>query len=121
MNPTVPGLDPAALAALAALGTPVLWLMAVAFFAPPAIAIIQQSGWSARVQSLVAFLFYVVVAAVWIWLNGLFSVVGWIAAVLIVFIVAGTAYREAWKKLGVTGAIQAATDVRKDSEPEHRA
>ncbi|BCW61832.1 hypothetical protein [Arthrobacter sp. StoSoilB22] len=121
MTPTVPGLDPAALKALAELGTPILWLMAVAFFAPPVIAVIQQTRWSARKQSIVAFLFYVAVAGVWVWLNGLFSVVGWIAAVLLVFIVAGTAYREAWKKLGVTGAIQSATDVDKTDGPDHRA
>ena len=121
MTPLVPGFDPAALEALAKLGTPVLWLMAVAFFAPPVIAVIQQTRWSARKQSIVAFLFYLVVAGVWVWLNGLFSVVGWVAATLLVFIVAGTAYREAWKKFGVTGAIQSATDVQKNDEPAHRA
>lgn len=105
------GLDPVALEALAKLGAPVLWLMAVAFFAPPVIAVIQQSRWSARVQSLVAFAFYVAVAGVWVYLTGLFNVVSFVVGILIVFITAATAYREVWKKTGITGAIQSVTDV----------
>lgn len=104
-------LDPVAVAALAQLGAPALWLLVVAFVSPPVISIIQQSRWSARVQSLVALLFYIAVAGIWAYLNGLFNAVGWIVATLVVFITAGTAYREAWKKLGVTGAIQSATDL----------
>lgn len=99
-------LDGAALQALAALGAPALWLLAVGFFAPPVIAIIQQARWSARTQSLVAFAFYVAVAAVTAWLNGIFTAYGLAVSILVVFVTAATAYRELWKKTGVAPAIE---------------
>jgi hypothetical protein len=102
-------MDTASVAALAALGPVALWLMAVGFFSPPVIAIIQQSRWSARRQSIVAFLFYLVVAAVTAWLNGIFTAVGLVTAVLVVFVIASTAYKALWKPTGVAPAIEQAT------------
>lgn len=102
-------LTPEALAALVALGPVALWLLAVGFFSPLAIAVIQQSGWSPRRQSIVAFLFYVAVAAVTAWLSGIFNTAGIIIAILVIFVTAGNSYKLLWKPTGVAPAIQSAT------------
>lgn len=94
---------------LSGLGELALWSMLVGFFSPLVIAIIQQSRWSARVQSVVAFAFYVLVGAVTAWLSGIFNTVSLLTAVLLVFVTAANSYRELWKKTGVTGKIEAAT------------
>lgn len=104
-------LTPETLAALAGLGPVALWLLAVGFFSPLVIAVIQQSRWPARTQSVVAFVFYVAVAAVTAWLNGIFNTVGLVTAVLVVFITASTSYKNLWKPTGVAPAIEAATPI----------
>ncbi|WNN95980.1 membrane protein [Arthrobacter phage Hirko] len=114
-------MDTATVTALAALGPVALWLMAVGFFSPLVIAVIQQSRWSARRQSVVAFLFYVVVAAVTAWLNGIFTTVGIVTAVLVVFVIASTAYKALWKPAGVAPAIESATSPVPAADGKHEA
>ncbi|WGM21876.1 hypothetical protein QEH68_06795 [Paenarthrobacter sp. OM7] len=113
-------LDPAAIQALAALGPVVLWLMAVGFFSPPVISVIQQTRWSARRQSIVAFLFYVVVATVTAYLMGIFTNVGIVVSILVIFITAGNSYKLLWKPTGVAPAIEAATPIG-DKQGKHEA
>jgi hypothetical protein len=113
-------LTPDTLAALAALGPVALWLLAVGFFSPLVIAVIQQTRWSARRQSLVAFAFYVVVAAVTAWLQGIFTGFGLVTAFLVIFVTAATAYRNLWKPTGVAPAIEAATPIA-DKQGRHEA
>lgn len=114
-------MDTATIAALAALGPVALWLMAVGFFSPLVISVIQQSRWSARRQSVVAFVFYVIVAAVTAWLNGIFTTVGIVTAVLVVFVIASTAYRALWKPVGVAPAIEAVTSPVPAADGKHEA
>jgi hypothetical protein len=104
-------LNPDTLAALAALGPVALWLLAIGFFSPLVIAVIQQTRWSARQQSVVAFVFYVVVAAVTAWLQGIFTAFGLVTAFLVVFVTAATAYRNLWKPTGIAPAIENATPI----------
>jgi hypothetical protein len=104
-------LDPKVIQALAALGPVALWLMAVGFFSPLVIAVIQQSRWSPRRQAIVAFLFYVAVATVTAYLMGIFNTAGIIVAVLVIFITAGNSYKLLWKPTGVAPAIQSATPI----------
>ena len=113
-------LDPKTLEALAALGPVALWLMAVGFFSPLVIAVIQQTRWSVRRQSIVAFCFYVVVAAVTAWLAGIFTTAGVIVAILVIFVTAGNSYKLLWKPTGVAPAIQAATPIG-DKQGKHEA
>jgi hypothetical protein len=113
-------LSPEALAALLALGPAALWLMVVSFVLPPAISVIQQSRWSPRVQSIVAFGVYLVVAAVWALLNGIFTATTFVAAVLVVFVIAGNSYKLLWKPTGVAPAIEAATPIA-DTQGKHEA
>lgn len=103
------------------LGTPALWALAVGFFSPPVISIIQQSRWSPRAQSLVAFGFYVVVAAVTAWFAGLFSIGDISRLALLIFLAAGTSYKTLWKPTGVSPAIENATSPTPEVAPKHAA
>lgn len=96
-----------------------LWALAVGFFSPPVISTIQQSRWSARVQSLVAFGFYLVVAAVTAYVAGLFNAGDIFRLALLVFLAAGTSYKTLWKPTGISPAIEAVTSP--NNVPEHRA
>ncbi|QIN94358.1 hypothetical protein SEA_ABBA_29 [Arthrobacter phage Abba] len=110
---------------LSGLGELALWSMLVGFFSPPVIAVIQQSKWSARVQSIVAFVFYLVVGAITALLSSVFNTASLVTAVLVIFVTAANSYRELWKKTGVTGKIESATSpgaatlVDYEPEPDH--
>lgn len=102
------------------LDTPALWALAVGFFSPPVISTIQQSRWSRRTQSLVAFGFYLVVAAVTAYVLGLFAIGDIFRLALLIFLAAGTSYKTLWKPTGISPAIEAVTSP-KNNTPEHRA
>ena len=97
------------LIALAAQSPVALWLIAVGIFSPLAISTIQQSRFSERTQSIIAFGFYVLVAAVTCLLNGVFTASSLFVAILVVFITGSAAYKNLWKPTGVAPAIEAAT------------
>ncbi|QWY81935.1 membrane protein [Arthrobacter phage Sicarius2] len=103
---------------LTGLGELALWSMLVGFFSPPVIAVIQQSRWSARAQSIVAFVFYLIVGAVTALLSGVFTTASLVTAVLVIFVTAANSYRELWKKTGVTGKIETATSGNRDGRHE---
>jgi hypothetical protein len=93
----------------AALDNAALWALAVGFFSPPAIALIQQTRWSPRRQALVAFAFYLVVAAGTAWVSGLFNVADYARLALLIFVSGATSYTALWKPTGVAPAIAQAT------------
>jgi hypothetical protein len=111
-------LTPEALVALVALGPAALWLMVVSFVLPPVISVIQQTRWSARVQSVVAFVVYLIVAAVWALLNGIFTAASFVVAALVVFVIAGNSYKLLWKPTGIASAIEAATPLADKFVPD---
>ena len=103
------------------LDNPALWALAVGFFSPPVISVIQQSPWSQRRKSLVAFSFYLVVAAVTAYVLGLFAIGDFFRLALLIFLAAGTSYKTLWKPTGVSPAIEAATSPRAATDGKHEA
>lgn len=103
------------------LSNPALWALAVGFFSPPVISVIQQSKWSARRQSLVAFAFYLVVAAVTAFVAGLFTTGDIVRLALLIFLAAGTSYKTLWKPTGISPAIEAVTSPGTADVPKHSA
>lgn len=101
------------------LGTPALWALAAGFFSPPVISTIQQSRWSARTQSLVAFGFYLVVAVMTAYVLGLFNTLDILRLALLIFLAAGSSYKTLWKPTGISPAIEAVTSP--NNVPGHRA
>lgn len=86
-----------------------LWALAVGFFSPPVISLIQQRQWSTRTKSLVAFGFYLVVAGIAAALQGAFNVPDLVRAFLLIFLAAAASYTTLWKPTGVSPAIEDAT------------
>lgn len=87
------------------------WAAVVAFLQPVVLNFILQSGWSSRVQAIVAFLFSAVVATGTAGFAGAFTGVG---IVTCVFIVAGGSiafYEGFWKH--VTPNLKASTSIVK--------
>jgi len=74
-----------------------LWTTIVAFFAPVVLDLIIQSGWSKRIQSIVAFLTAAVIGIVSAFFSGAFTGVGIITGILLAFVVTITAYKGFWK------------------------
>lgn len=103
------------------LNNPALWALAVGFFSPPIISAIQQARWSPRIRSLVAFAFYLFVAAVTAWIAGLFNAADVVRLALLIFLAAATSYKALWKPTGVSPAIERATSRKPDDEPKHAA
>lgn len=97
--------------ALAAQSPVTLWLLAVGIFSPPVISVIQQTRFNQRLQSIIAFAFYIAVAAVTVWLNGVFSAASLFVAILVVFLVGSAAYKNFWKPTGIAPAIEASTPI----------
>lgn len=93
------------------IGDLALWTSIVAFFAPVVLDIIIQSGWSKRVQSIVAFLVSAVIGIVSAFFSGAFTGVGIMTGILLAFVVTITAYKGFWKQ--VTPELKDATSVDK--------
>lgn len=94
-----------------------LWALVIGFVSPPVISLIQQSRWSARVQSLVALGFYLVLAAGTAWFSGLFNLGDYLRLALLIFLTGATSYQTLWKPTGASPAIEAATTW--NNEPQH--
>ena len=86
-----------------------LWTAIVSFFAPVALDLIIQSGWSNRIQSIVAFLASAVIGIVTAFFSGAFTGVGIITGILLSFVVTITAYKGFWKQ--VTPELKEKTSV----------
>lgn len=87
----------------------VLWTSIVAFFAPVVLNLIIQSGWSKRVQSIVAFLASAVIGIVSAFFSGTFTGVGLVTGILIAFVVTIAAYKGFWKN--VTPELKEKTSI----------
>lgn len=101
-----------------------LWALAVGFFSPPIISIIQQARWTPRTRSLVAFAFYLVVAAGTVFLSGALTGGDYIKVALVIFVLASVSYQHIWRPTGISPAIESVTSKSAPEParvPEHRA
>lgn len=103
------------------MGNLALWTSVVAFFAPVVLDLIIQSGWTARVQAVVAFLVSAVIGVVSAFFSGAFDGVGIVTGILLAFVVTITAYKGFWKQ--VTPNLKDATSVQmqRDEDGTYRA
>ena len=88
-----------------------LWTTIVAFFAPLVLDLIIQSGWSKRVQAVVAFLASAVIGVTTAFFSGAFTGVGVVTGILLAFVVTITAYKGFWKP--VVPELKEATSANK--------
>jgi hypothetical protein len=103
------------------LDTPALWALAVGFITPPVISVLTEQKWSTRTKSLVAFVFYLLIAAVAAYFAGLWTIADVGRLWLLIFLSASTSYRNFWKPTGVSPAIEAATSSQSTPGAEQRS
>jgi hypothetical protein len=103
------------------LDTPALWALAVGFITPPIVSVLQEQKWSERTKALVAFGFYLLIAAVTAYFAGLWTVPDVGRLWLLIFLSASTSYRNFWKPTGVSPAIEKATSSTAPAESPPRA
>ncbi len=100
-----------------------LWTAIVSFFAPLALDLIIQSGWSKRVQAIVAFAVSAVIGVVTAFFSGAFTGVGIVTGILLAFVVTITAYKGFWKNVApdLKSATSKTVDLKQDSDGNWRA
>jgi ribose/xylose/arabinose/galactoside ABC-type transport system permease subunit len=96
-----------------------LWTSIVAFFAPVVLDLIIQSGWSARVQAIVAFLASALIGTLTAFFSGAFNGVGIVTGILLAFVVTISAYKGFWKP--VAPNLKEATSVDAPDTPDSGA
>lgn len=94
-----------------------LWTSVVAFFAPVVLDLIIQSGWSSRIQAIVAFLASAVIGVATAWFSGAFTGVGIVTGILLAFVVTISAYKGFWKP--VAPNLKAATSIDTGTNGAH--
>ncbi|WNM69113.1 holin [Microbacterium phage Erudite] len=99
----------------------VLWTSIVAFFAPVVLDLIIQSGWSKRLQSIVAFLASAVIGVVSAFFSGAFSGLGVTTAILLAFVVTITAYKGFWKQVAPGLKDSTSVQMTKGDDGTYRA
>lgn len=85
------------------------WELILGFIQPLVLEFILQSKWTARAQSIAAFVFTLATTAVGLLLQDQFDLTNWFGSALKVFAVTIPAYYGLWRH--VTGNLKANTDV----------
>lgn len=88
-----------------------MWSLIVGFALPPALSVIIQSGWSQRLQSVVAFLACAVAGAGVAYFQGDITGRRFVEAGLVVLVAAIATYKGFWKPTGVSPGIETKTNV----------
>ena len=97
-----------------------LWTSIVAFFAPVVLDLIIQSGWSKRLQPIVAFLVSAIIGIVTALFSGAFTGVGVVTAILLAFVVTITAYKGFWKNVTPELKDKTSVTLTKDSDGTYK-
>lgn len=88
-----------------------MWALIVGFALPPALAFVMQSDWSARLQSVIAFLACAVAGAGTAYLQGDLTGERFVEAGLVILVTTIATYKGFWKPTGVAPAIETKTNV----------
>lgn len=86
-----------------------MWSLLVGFFLPPALAVIQQPGWSDRFRTVVAFLACCVAGAGTAYFQDDWHGRPVTSAILVTLVTSLATYRNFWKTTGVAPKIEFAT------------
>lgn len=86
-----------------------MWALVVGFFLPPLLSVVLQAGWSAAMQSVVAFLACVVAGAGTAYFQGDLTGRRWVEAGLVILVTTIATYKGLWKPTRVAPLIEART------------
>lgn len=88
-----------------------MWALVVGFFLPNVIALVVQSGWSQRLQSVAAFVVCAVAAAGTAYFQGDLTGRRFVEAGLVILVTAVATYKGFWKPTGVASGIEAKSNL----------
>lgn len=88
-----------------------MWSLIVGFLLPPVLAFVIQTGWSQRLQSVVAFAAAAVAGAATAYFQGELTKERFVESGLFVLVTTIATYKGFWKPTGVAPAIETKTNV----------
>lgn len=89
-----------------------IWISGVVgFLLPHAIALLNQTHWSAKLKSIVAFCCCLIAAIATTWIKGDLNFTDVVASAGTIFVVARSSYAGLWKPTGIAPTIEAATSA----------
>jgi hypothetical protein len=88
-----------------------MWALIVGFALPPALSVLIQTGWSQRLQSVVAFLACAVAGAGTAYFQGDLTGRRFVEAGLVILVTTIATYKGFWKPTGVSPGIETTTNV----------
>lgn len=91
-----------------------MWALIVGFALPPALSFIIQTGWSQRLQAVVAFLACALASAGTVYLQGELTLERWVEAGLVILVTTIATYKGFWKPTGISPSIEENTNVSDD-------
>lgn len=87
----------------------VMWSGLIGFFLPPIMSVIIQTGWSTRLQSIVAFMVAIAAGAGTAYFSGYLERQDFVTCILITLTVGMATYQGFWKPTGISPTIERMT------------
>jgi len=87
------------------------WSLIVAFFVPPAVALINQTGWSSKLKAVVFFAISLLAAAGTAYFQGDLTGKRFLDSALLIVAAAAAYYHGLYKPTGVAPTIEKATSA----------
>lgn len=88
-----------------------MWALIVGFALPPALSVVIQSGWSQRLQAVIAFAACAVAGAGTAYFQGDLTSERFVEAGLVILVTTIATYKGFWKPTGVSPGIETKTNV----------
>jgi hypothetical protein len=90
----------------------VQWSALIGFLLPLLVAIVQQSHWSSKVRTIIGVIAVLVTSFVTTAVEGKLTWDRWAESLVVVFVLAMTAYKSVWVPLGAAPFIEAKTSTK---------
>lgn len=94
-----------------------MWSLILGTITPPLISILQQPPWSKPLRALVTLLVCCAIGFGNVWFHGDLSGTPLVTSILVVLVATLATFRNFWRPLGVTGAIESATSPTAPPQP----
>lgn len=89
-----------------------MWALIVGFLLPPALSVIIQTGWSERLQAVIAFAACALAGAGTAYFQGDLTGERFVEAGLVILVTTIATYKGFWKPTKISPTIEAATSAR---------
>lgn len=90
-----------------------MWSLIVGFLLPPALAVVQQGKWDAKIKAALAFLVSAAAAVGVAYFSDDLTGRTWVSSALVVFVGAISTYQMFWKQTTIAPKIESATDLNR--------